>query len=84
MNLLEVQTDPEWASDSTGTTVSYTWRSKMTVDLHWVATARPYWDDQTTVIQMAGSTRETPINISYGDFMVMWMQAKGIPNWSVE
>lgn len=57
------------------------WEGKVSVDLKWVASARPkaahgfIW----TEISMAGSggNQAFGINIPYSEFMPMWMKAKG-------
>lgn len=81
MSLLEVQINPVW---TLGREDRVIWESKMTIDLAWVACARPWKVTVGTVIRMAGANEDTVLRIPYSDFMAAWMQAKGIPNWKGE
>jgi hypothetical protein len=53
------------------------WEDKVSIDLRWVASASPQYND-TTIIQMCGCDQYKWINIPYTTFMEDWLKAKGI------
>ena len=59
--------------------IAVLWKGRVSIDLAWVAGARPGQFVGTTAVIMAGSgwQHEVPIRCAYRDFMKMWVEARG-------
>lgn len=49
----------------------------VSIDLRWIASAQPLGEDHTS-IRFAGGQTQYAIVCKYGDFMLMWLEAKGV------
>ena len=74
--IVEYATDPESVWED-GKEIGWKWVVKTSMDLRWVASARPYTSD-STYVTLAGSNCQIPIHVSYEDFMRDWVRAKGL------
>ena len=57
------------------------WQRSVSIDLRWVATAAPYWPPlEASMITLCGTgiNHGFGIEVSYEEFMPMWLKAKGI------
>jgi hypothetical protein len=74
--ICEFRCDPDFYPD--GARPIPDWRSKISINLRWVASARPFrWiacDHHMTSITLAGSGNNHTeiIDIAYNDFMALW------------
>lgn len=77
--IVEYQTHPVCRYDvQTGAYSFSEWQERRSIDLRWVASARP-WETDFTEISLCGSADSLPVRCAYRDFMRDWTRAKGLP-----
>lgn len=70
--IVEYQTWPEWTNDG------LVWTKRISVDLRWVAAAKPWAEEEGVEIAFCGGSAFYTIRALYEDFMWDWVRAKGL------